>query len=312
MILTNDGVRDKSLSKTSHSVYDGLSERKRKLDKDYESLRIVDVTHSNSIDRFTLIRLVEDTYDWHFNPFNPLNTTKFGENLIQSPGTGTRFNYGYVCWSNKASSYTTGLSLSNGQTESNTSSTINSTHALAEGDIIYKADGTYVGIIDGGRHHNGVTFGSNPPSINNRITLKSGAKVSVGSSDTIKIIQEIDPNADRIHVFEMYGTNRNKGITNGSIDRNFKYNFTRSLNINDQVVKDYYSENCINNNKTLIGPLIHNSSTTPVNRLSGWHNVTSTTATDFYYQPSKILHHLSYRDESAVLGFPSHGNQNIF
>lgn len=306
-IVTNESITNKGISSTQHSNYNGNSTRKEKTDKDYAALKISSARNTKP-DRFSLIRLVEDTYDWHFNPFNPLNSCLFGQNLIEKSGYGSNKRWAYSMWSSKACSLTTGFTCSLNGTTIATSHNLIADHELEVGDLFYKSDGTYIGII------------SAIDLSQDEITLGSGAKIALAGNETVRIIQRGHADYPRLMLFDIYGSNTNKGLADHSIDRNYKMNFTRTLHINDKVSKDYmFPENLKGRNKTLIGPIFHPSHSgghirTPPNRPSEWFSADindSTLSTDnFYYHPSRLLNHICHRDENAF-GIGAN-NQNAY
>lgn len=69
-LLEGDGVN--STTSVSHSSYSGKTKMLEKRDIDYERASIKSATKStDEIKRFGIARLVEATFDWHFNPIDP-------------------------------------------------------------------------------------------------------------------------------------------------------------------------------------------------------------------------------------------------
>lgn len=69
-LLESDGKN--SATSVSHSSYSGTTKMIEKTDTNYERVSIKSAsTTTNNIKRFGIARLVEATFDWHFNPVDP-------------------------------------------------------------------------------------------------------------------------------------------------------------------------------------------------------------------------------------------------
>jgi len=208
LMLEDEGTSGGSIS---HTNYTGSTPSTRQRDSDYDTMTIksASITPAN-MKRFGVMRLVEATFDWHFNPVNyeTLPTTSKLPVLesIKYPRMKMLYNNLSVNFDSVVSANNGTLVIRNDAGDTNTSI------SLIAGDTIYRGkDGTVLGIA--------------------HKTISNDSTLTIHNSDTTKDIKlfwddENDATNDKIYivrpkVFSMmsepegeWGLN-DLGITNG-------------------------------------------------------------------------------------------------
>ena len=130
-LLEGDGVN--STTSVSHSSYSGKSKMLEKRDIDYERASIKSATKStDEIKRFGIARLVEATFDWHFNPIDP--------DSLPSPDDALLDIERYQMYATREGSPSTLAAVKDGSGNNTLTFTGGGTLTLAEGDAIFRAD----------------------------------------------------------------------------------------------------------------------------------------------------------------------------
>ena len=153
-----------------HEEYVGTTRQTAKSENNFESVSISSATQTtNQISRFGVIRLVEATFDWHFNPVDL-------ENTLTSESIPTIPYFDYVMFENpdQLTSKTIQLRETDGANV-NVSSTNITTQTL--GDMFYTTD--YMGSNPFREH---TTVAGSPDQINGFIAVKESG--SSGSFNT--------------------------------------------------------------------------------------------------------------------------------
>ena len=157
MMIESEGSEGKSIS---HQNFTGTTNNTNTSDSNYERLEITSSpTTTNNTKRFGIIRLIEATFDWHFNPvdYESVPRTEDLDSLSHFKYPRMKKIYDSIEITNS--------STSNPQAGSN-ELTLNSNVTLQIGDLIYRgSDGKILAIIQNSAvtnsntltHYNGVS-----------------------------------------------------------------------------------------------------------------------------------------------------------
>ena len=139
MMIESEGSEGKSIS---HQNFTGTTNNTNTSDSNYERLEITSSpTTTNNTKRFGIIRLIEATFDWHFNPvdYESVPRTEDLDSLSHFKYPRMKKIYDSIEITNS--------STSNPQAGSN-ELTLNSNVTLQIGDLIYRgSDGKILAII---------------------------------------------------------------------------------------------------------------------------------------------------------------------
>ena len=265
MLLESDGSGGESLT---HQNYTGTSNETLRSDANYERIEIDSATiKSNAIKRFGIVRLVEATFDWHFNPLDYESTPPTKDIPKLEHTNYSRFNL-----------ITNGVnSIPSGGTNRLLTTNITPT----DGDLVYKSDGTIYARLTSG---NTGTSSTNVIHANDIIGSAdySGAVVIV----TPKHFQMV---ADPDYGIDTLGENgikmQNVYLALPNIERTyFKFGLLWGYDIGNQ--KDFDAHN-------VFIPLISKTNEdddlqtvySAFHEANDWGAGTSAT----YYHPSKVL-----------------------
>ena len=170
MLLETEGEEKENT--TIHEEYVGTTAQTVKSENNYEAVSISSATQTtNQISRFGVIRLVEATFDWHFNPVD-LESTRPSDRIPTIP------YFDYVMFENpdELSGKTIQLRETDGANV-NVSNTNITENTLSLGDMFYTTD--YMG-SNSYREHTSIS--GSPNQINGFIAVKESG--SVGSFNT--------------------------------------------------------------------------------------------------------------------------------
>ena len=142
-----------STTSVSHSSYSGTTKMIEKTDTNYERASIKSAsTTTNNIKRFGIARLVEATFDWHFNPVDP--------DSLPAPDDALLDIERYQMYALRETTPLTLAAVRDGSGNNTLTFTGGGTLALAEGDAVFRADtGELVFIVKG--TITGMSSGSN-------------------------------------------------------------------------------------------------------------------------------------------------------
>jgi len=122
-----------STTSVSHSSYSGTTKMIEKTDTNYERASIKSAsTTTNNIKRFGIARLVEATFDWHFNPVDP--------DSLPAPDDALLDIERYQMYRLRENSASTLAAVRDGSGNNTLTFTGGGTLSLAEGDAIFRAD----------------------------------------------------------------------------------------------------------------------------------------------------------------------------
>ena len=132
-----------STTSVSHSSYSGTTKMIEKTDTNYERVSIKSAsTTTNNIKRFGIARLVEATFDWHFNPVDP--------DSLPTPNDALLDIERYQMYAVRETSPATLAAVKDGSNNNTLTFTGGGTLSLAEGDAVFRADtGELVFIVKG-------------------------------------------------------------------------------------------------------------------------------------------------------------------
>jgi len=131
-----------SVTSVSHSSYSGTTKMIEKTDTNYERVSIKSAsTTTNNIKRFGIARLVEATFDWHFNPVDP--------DSLPAPDDALLDIERYQMYASREGIATL-AAVKDGSGNNTLTFTGGGTISLAEGDAVFRADtGELVFIVKG-------------------------------------------------------------------------------------------------------------------------------------------------------------------
>ena len=130
-LLESEGTS--SSTSTSHSSYSGKTAVSEKRDTNYERVSIKSAsTTTNNIKRFGIVRLVEATFDWHFNPVD--------SDTLPLPNDAMLDITRYQMYRRRESSPETLAVTVDGSGNRGLTFTGGGTVSLAAGDALFKAD----------------------------------------------------------------------------------------------------------------------------------------------------------------------------
>ena len=132
-------------SDNTHSNYIGSLSRQQENDSSYETLDILDSTvTSDQIKRFGIMRLIEMTFDWHFNSFDPELPPSINSLLPERKTNATSAYYKYTEIVTSGETVANPAQYTSGATVINCGTTVT---GVAANDRIYTNKGYFIGKV---------------------------------------------------------------------------------------------------------------------------------------------------------------------
>mgnify|MGYP003645208071 CR=1 FL=1 len=212
-----------------HENYDGQSKQSSITDGNYERLSIQKASITpNQMRRFGALRLVEATFDWHFNPVDGETMTSAVSDADANKITMTKdATNGYNNYFRSVLPVIAGTVTSHSGTS--TTIALSSVSGLSTSSpditILYKSDGTLVGKI------------ASIASLNVTVaTLHSG---NLPASTQLYYIKSTKADYHPLETFGIYGQDTPGNLLDDNINRTKDIYFTMGYAINDMIDKSY-------------------------------------------------------------------------